>query len=270
MNKLIYLVIVTIAAITMMGCAEGVDVTPIATDPAECITLYKNGNNEETIEVLKRDVDTYTANWEWSIEPTTLMYTADGRQSYIWNSEVEVYKAVGWSTNPPVTLYGPNDTTMSCLVEEKQAYLDTGKWFATAEEARPKAVFTYNVFTKSNLTVAQISKILTGTKIQAYAQDFYDMEQEYNVNALFCLSVACLESGGGAKNANRNNFFGFRGNSGWMAFNTPRDGIFYFGKLMNKSLYYGKSIEQIGVIYCDGSWAPYVKRLMQERWNKLN
>ena len=266
MRKLIYFVVTIFTILSILGCANTVDATP----EEVYITLYKNGNNEETINVLKSEADMYTADWVWSIEPTTMMYTADGRQSYIWNSEIDAYSKVGWSTYPPILLYGPNETTLSCLVEEKQAYLDTGKWFATAEEAKPKAIFTYDAFTKSNLTVEQISKILSGTKIQAYAQDFYDMEQEYNVNALFCLSVACLESGGGAKNANRNNFFGFRGNSGWMAFNTPRDGIFYFGKLMNKSLYYGKSIEQIGLIYCDTTWANYVKRLMQERWNKLS
>ena len=270
MRNIIYPTILAITALFTMGCAKQIEANPIITESKETVTLYKNGDNSKTIEVSKNEVDSYTMNWEWSIEPTTLMYTADGRQSYIWNSEVDDYSLVGWSVHQPITLYGLDGKTINCLVEEKQAYLDTGKWFATTEEAKPKSVFTYNVFTKSNLTVEQISKILSGTKIQAYAQDFYDMEQEYNVNALFCLSVACLESGGGAKNANRNNFFGFRGNSGWMAFNTPRDGIFYFGKLMNKSLYYGKSIEQIGVIYCDGSWAPYVKRLMQERWNKLN
>ena len=266
MRKLTYFVVTIFTILSILGCANTVDATP----EEVYITLYKNGNNEETINVLKSEADMYTADWVWSIEPTTMMYTADGRQSYIWNSEIDAYSKVGWSTYPPILLYGPNETTLSCLVEEKQGYLDTGKWFATPEEAQPKAIFTYEVFTKSNLTTAQISTILSGTKIQAYSQDFYDMEQEYNVNALFCLSVACLESGGGAKNANKNNFFGFRGKSGWMSFNTPRDGIFYFGKLINNSLYYGKSIENIGIIYCDSAWAPYVKRIMLEKWNKLN
>ena len=265
MKKIIsYLLTFCLLIIGLTGCAGAVEEETTPT----IVTLYLNGDNNTTIEVPLEEVDEYTKDWKWSIEPTTLMYAADGRTTWIWNSEVELYKTVCWSIYPPVTIYGKNGATRSCLVEEKQAYLDSGYWFATYEEANP-GHFTYNVFEKSNLSVEQLTTILQGTKIQKYAQDFYDMEQTYGVNSLFCLSVAIVESGGGAKNANVDNFFGFRGGRGWMAFSTPRAGIFYFGELMNKKLYYGKSMEQIGVIYCDGNWAPAVKRVMKQRWNKL-
>ena len=257
------LVLVLVTLVTGCVAAEPAPVEPVM------VTLYLNGDNNQTIVVPEEQVAEYTKDWVWSIEPTTLMYAADGRTTWIWNSEVELYKTVCWSTYPPVTIYGKNGATRSCLVEEKQAYLDSGYWFATYEEANP-GHFTYNVFEKSNLSVDQLYKILEGTKVQKYAQDFYDMEQTYGVNSLFCLSVSIVESGGGAKNANVNNFFGFRGGRGWMAFSTPRAGIFYFGELMNKKLYYGKSIEQIATIYCNSAWGPAVKKVMQQRWNKLN
>ena len=262
MNKIThYITTIALTVGLTAGCAKA--------NSKDKITLYLNGDNNTTITVSIDKVEKYTKDWKWSIEPTTLMYTKDNRQSYIWESEVEKYQQEGWSIYPPVTLYGNNYATLICFENEKQDYLNTGVWFATYEEANP-ARFTYEVFTRSNLTVEHISTMLSGLKIQAYAQDFYDMEHEYNINALYALSVATLESGGGAKTANKNNFFGFRGTRGWMSFSTPREGIFYFGKLMNNNLYYGKTMEQIGVIYCDRNWAPHVKRIMQEKWNILN
>lgn len=266
-KTLLYLLLITII-LSIAGCKTKTISAEKGNPTTQTTILYSNGATSEKIEVPTDQVKNYTKDYKWSTQPATLMYAADGRTYYMWNSEVEAYKKVGWSTYPPITLYGYNNQTLTCLVEHKQLYLNTKKWFETKEQV-PKPVFTYNVFTKSNLTVEQISKILSGTKIQTYAQDFYDMEQKHNVNALFCLSVACLESGGGAKNANKNNFFGFRTKRGWMSFSTPRDGIFYFGELMNKKMYFGKSIEQIGLIYCDGSWSPKVKQIMNNRWNRL-
>ena len=126
--NIIYSSILAIIALFTMGCTEQTKANPIITEPEETIILYKNGDNSQTIKISKNEVDLYTMNWEWSIEPTTLMYTADGRQSYIWNSEVDDYSLVGWSIYQPITLYSSDGKTISCLVEEKQAYLDTGKW----------------------------------------------------------------------------------------------------------------------------------------------
>ena len=232
------------------------------------VTLYKVGNNAETIVVKPSDVGEKTANYEWSIEPTTLMYTEDGRQSYIWNSEVSKYETVGWSVNPPVMIFGANGATRMVLLERKQDYIDTGIWFDTYAEANP-VIFTYNVFQRSNLTVYQLNTILAGTGLAGYGQSFYEMEQTYGVNALFALSVGAHESANFYRPANTNNYFGFRGNRGWMSFSSPDACIMYFGKLMNTKLYYGKSIEQIGLVYCDVGWARHVRGHMAEKWVKL-
>ena len=233
----------------------------------ELVILYKVGNNDITVEVEKSKVADYTTTWEWTGEPTVLMYAADGRQHWIMESEVEAYQNVGWSTYPPITLYGRNQQ-INVLVEEKENYLSTGQWFETYEEANP-CIFTYEVFTKSNLTAQQLDKMLASTGLANCGIYFYNMEQKYNVNALFAVAVACHESANGFKKANTHNYFGFRGNNGWMRFSSAEECIYYFGKLMNKKIYYGKSIEAIAKIYCDSSWSPKVKRHMQEKWNKL-
>lgn len=232
--------------------------------------LYKIGDNSITKEVSGDEIEDYVNDsYEWSVEPTVLMYTEDGRQSWIWESEVSQYKEAGWSMTPPVVIFGANGTTRTVLLERKHDYLNTGVWFETYEEANPP-IFTYNVFQRSNLTVDQLNRILSGTGLSGYGQSFYTMEQTYSVNALFCIAVGAHESANFYKTANRNNYFGFRGNRGWMNFSSPDACIMYFGQLMNNKLYYGKTIEQIAVIYCDANWTKHVKAHMNEKWAKIN
>ena len=144
---------------------------------------------------------------------------------------------------------------------------------ATVIDTCGDAVFTYNPYVKSNLSVEQYNKILEGTGLAGCGESYYNMEQTYNVNGLFALSVACLESGYGKYKANTNNFYGMRSSKGWMAFETPDANIQYFGKLMNKSCYYGKDILGIGATYCPGTyqdWAGKVKSIMSLSFNKLS
>ena len=229
--KKIFLLLILNTAMTLLISFLVVDLitTPVS---AESVTLYKVGDNTAILIVDETDVMDYVGNYEWSIEPTTLMYNANGLSSWIWNSEVDMYKRQGWTL-------------------------------------MPQAIFTYNVFTKSNLSVEQLNMILSGTGLAGYGQAFYDMEQIYGVNSLFAIAVGSHESANFYKTANRHNYFGFRGTQGWISFNSPQDCINYFGQLMNSRLYYGKSIEQIAVIYCNSSWSKYVKAHMYEKWQKV-
>ena len=97
----------------------------------------------------------------------------------------------------------------------------------------------------------------------------YWLEHNHNINALFAISIAVIESGAGTSyNARkRNNLFGIGPHK---VFNSYNDCIDYLGRLLNKTLYRDKSIDTIGRIYCtDGTnWAGKVKNQMGVLWNK--
>lgn len=200
----------------------------------ECkYTIYKIGDNSITKKIKESEIDLYINDkYEWSIEPTTLLYSSDEWSSWIWNSEVD-------------------------------DYLATGKWFL-----KPPINITMDAFTKTNIQPEDLEKILT-KGLSGYGQAFYDMEQKYGINSVFAISVAEYESGYGTSSAFRrkNNAFGI---GPGRRFSSVENGIYYFGELMNKSTYYGKSIDRIGSIYCVGeNWAYKVKSLMKNNYRGL-
>lgn len=151
-------------------------------------------------------------------------------------------------------------------IEERESRL------AQAVNIKGDAILSYNPFIQSGLSVEEYDIILKGTGLEGCGESFYRMEKTYNVNGLFAVGVAFHESGYGRHKANTNNFYGMRGNNGWMSFESPDANIQYFGKLMNKSLYKNKSIESIGKIYCPGTylhWANAVKSMMVSSFNKI-
>ena len=95
---------------------------------------------------------------------------------------------------------------------------------------------------------------------------FKDMEDTYNVNALFAMGVAMHESARGYKKANTHNYFGFKGNSGWMSFSSAYECIQYFGKLINTGYSSRNTISAIQTKYCpDGSpWTQNVINHMNQ------
>lgn len=228
---LLSICIITIPFILAIGA---VDTTEHDIEENKLMILYKVGNNDETMVVDDSEVLDYTINYEWSIEPTTLMYAPDGWTSWILNSEVSKYEEMGWSVNPI-------------------------------------AIFTYDVFTKSNLSAEQIDKMLIGTGLAGYGSIIKDVETTCNVNAMVIIGIACHESHNGTSYAFRtkNNAFGL---GPGMYFNSIESSIRYFGNLMNNKLYYGKSLEQINKSYCPGDggiWTTKVKAHMVEKWNRL-
>lgn len=260
-TRIIFMIIIsTIVLIMMFGCIN------VKSSRNDTYLLYKIGNNSETQVIQKSDVALYVNDsYEWSIEPTILMYASDGRTSWIQESEVEIYNKVGWSLLPPVTIYSRFEDRV-VLQEEVDDYLATGIWFRTREEARPITV-TMDAFTKTNIPPEQLEKILS-KGLSGYGQAFYNMEQNYGINSIFAISVAEIESGHGTSSAFRykNNAFGL---GPGMAFSSVESCINYFGGLMNKSMYYGKPIDRIGVVYCDSHWAPMVKSLMRDNYSGL-
>lgn len=121
---------------------------------------------------------------------------------------------------------------------------------------------------RSGLTLSDLQKITAGTALAGIEEALLTIEITNNVNALFALSVAKLESGNGnsSLSKNNNNIFGFRGRSGWMSFNSKVDCVIYFGELI-ENFYVSKgynTLDKIGPRYAEGSttWAVKVRTIM--------
>lgn len=127
-------------------------------------------------------------------------------------------------------------------------------------------------FYVTHLTVDDYNKILKGSHLAGYGHCFKKLEEKYRVNGLFAISVATQESGLGrsALARSNNNFYGIKsGESSWAKFETKEDGIMYFGLLMNKGIYRGKTIRQIAPIYCNAEWGERVSSIMSKYLKKI-
>lgn len=257
MNRVMYKLSLIVFCCTIVTCYAQINKE----------TLVEVKYNNETCEIVKGGMENYiNGTDEKVVESAIKMYAVDGRELWVHESEVEVYKKVYWSLYPPVTIYSATGN-MSVLQEYVNDYLATGVWFRTEQEAKPISI-TMNAFVKTNIKPSELEKILS-KGLSGYGQAFYNMEQKYGVSSIFAISVAELESGYGTSYAfrNKNNAFGIGPGK---RFSCVESGIDHFGQLMNKSLYYGKSIDGIGNIYCVGSnWAYKVKSLMNTNYTEL-
>ena len=134
----------------------------------------------------------------------------------------------------------------------------------------------YNAFAPCGLTADELDTIIdtylgdyAGNSLRGCGQDLLDMEEEYGVNALFCLAVATQEQSMGKSNSvhvNNNNFFSFVGSGDagswtsstgrkWAVFSSPAASIDRFGWQISQEdgYYYGKTIYGIGQTYCPNS-----------------
>ena len=146
---------------------------------------------------------------------------------------------------------------IDCLIVENDAYEDN-----VIKHIEINDVF--NPHTKSNLSVEQLNTMLENTGLNNQGQAFYDMEQTWNVNALFAMGVAMHESANGYALANTHNYFGFRGYNGWMSFESAYNCIQYFGQLISTNYNDRLTIQAVQIKYCpDGSsWSDRVKEHM--------
>ena len=203
----------------------------------------------------------------WSLCEPVIMYNINDEKVIVFVEEIECYKKSGWELEPFITLYAADGRTEKIIQSKVEEQLTVG-WFLTYAEAHP-ARLIYDAFTKSNLSIAQLNNILSNTAIEGYGEAFYNLEQNYNINAIFAISIAVIESGAGTSyNARkRNNLFGIGPHK---VFGSKQECINYLGALLNKKLYKGKSIDTIGKIYCtDGTdWAGKIKKQMGVLWNK--
>ena len=129
---------------------------------------------------------------------------------------------------------------------------------------------------RSGLNLAELQKLTSGTGLVGIEEALLTIELVNDVNALFALSVAKLESGNGRSflSTNQNNIFGFRGRNGWMTFDSKVDCVLYFGELIENH-YVGKgynTLAKIGPRYAEGStsWAVKVQEIMLSDMRKAH
>ncbi len=148
--------------------------------------------------------------------------------------------------------------------------LDTmlGKASRSGSELTPAAMG------KSGLTVKELQKLTAGTTLAGIEESLLKIEKTNNVNALFALAVAKLETGIGTSFLvkNYNNLFAMRGGSGWFRYRSKNDSVAAFGTLMAD--YFSKgynTIDKIGPRYAEGSksWALKAKYHMITDMRKI-
>lgn len=136
-------------------------------------------------------------------------------------------------------------------------------------------ILNKNIYSPTGLSAEQFNSLLEGTALSGLGQSFVDMENNWGVDGLFCMSVAFHESALGESRlaVNNNNLFGMKASSNsWKKFNSKSDCIVYFGEYMNKKLYKGKSTYEIGNIYCPPNtdhWFNCVNKYYQGFVSKL-
>lgn len=76
----------------------------------------------------------------------------------------------------------------------------------------------------SNLNANEFNKMLSNTKLNGLGKSLEKAEKEYNINGLYLMGLACLESGYGTSNfaKNRNNLVG------WGAYDSNPNKAKYF------------------------------------------
>ena len=167
-----------------------------------------------------------------------------------------LYKATG--VNLGVTSMGnlivsamiPTKTVgMDYIVDTTQSGEQT---IVTDFEELRKALSTYN------------------SQLSSHTQAYLNMQQKYNVNAVFAAAVAVIETGGGttgnATNSS-NNWYNIKGGSGWAQYGSSAESIDAFGKLI-KNNYFSKgkyTVSTIGGTYCPSTEADPTAA---ETWTK--
>ncbi|MDV4150317.1 SH3 domain-containing protein [Clostridium sp. AL.422] len=131
----------------------------------------------------------------------------------------------------------------------------------------------------SNLTEDQIYKMLEGSALQTLSSAYYYYEKEYNVNAIFLMSLNSEESGHGRSSLARthNNLGGVKDGNSWRYFNDWGESLDYITRLIDKyylteggDYYNGVSVWNVNVRYCEGNtWAGNLNTIANELLAKL-
>lgn len=177
-------------------------------------------------------------------------------------------------------LYGQNQSTAAAQDPTRTDSLQRPKEYSRGGNNRYSLhidsghILNKNIYLPSGLSASQFNSALEGTGIEGLGQAFVDMENNWGVDGLFCMAVAFHESANGYSRlaVNNNNLFGMKARNGWKKFDSKYDAIVYFGEYMNKNLYKGKSVYEIGNIYCPPNtdqWFDGVNRHYEKILSKI-
>lgn len=130
---------------------------------------------------------------------------------------------------------------------------------------------SYEITESSELSPGELENIIAGTGLSGLGYAFYDMEQNYGVNAVFAIAVAQLESGGGTSDMAiyDNNLFGMMG----LSYGSQEACINDFGSLI-RNYYFDRgltTVYSINPVYCPDNydWAPYVESLIYQNFARV-
>lgn len=134
-------------------------------------------------------------------------------------------------------------------------------------EVKPKVfhntnIYKTNIHRPSGLTSEEIDHILSETSLKGYGKIFREMEDKYNANAVFAISIASIEGGiESGRVDNKNNYFGLMFRGGKIFYKNIADNIMAFGELMNNSTFIDKQFIAFSKSYCplhDAKWRDLV------------
>ena len=143
-------------------------------------------------------------------------------------------------------------------VSETEGVVDKDGVFYEPEVEEPKGPNMVAYINPNDVTeitgadVDTLNILLKDTFLEGYGQLFYDLENEYGINALFSISNAIVETGWDGDSyiaRNRNNIYGLNNT---VYYESKQDCIYYWYSLI-KDKYVGqgrKSIADIGTKYC--------------------
>lgn len=133
----------------------------------------------------------------------------------------------------------------------------------------------------SNLSRKQIKEMLEGNNLQVLADDYYEMEKKYNINAIFLMALNIEESGHGTSDLAiyKNNLGGITSRyGGYASFDSWEECLEYIASLIDEmyltesgSYYYGTSIYDVNTKYCtSGTWADNLNTIAYELMEKTD
>ena len=225
--------------------------------------IFYNCNAEDQIEIVEpEEVMTYTSIIDLLKANYAMMYELNETLSEV---QVGNEPLVDPSTRKQEVDGLPQENVVIAEVIAEEPIIDP----------EPVVINTSDITKPSNLSADQFNTIIeqvlsskgkNSSKLYNAGEALYQMEQNHQINGLFALSVASLESGWGTSGAayNKNNLFGIMSKGGIKSFSSINDSIDYFGNLISE-YYISKgrtTITSIGAKYCvGGDWANKVQSM---------